>query len=555
MFFNRKISIVLGGFFRDAISLLRYFKRYQAEARYIKHCKQAFKRMSEPKIEGPIVMMELNSMQSVHIAVSYLANVLAKENNAKIIGYVPRVHSSCWKTLAFKIAKLLGLSYLGIYRSFGATDFLTIKISDAQRLKARRMYEEITSQISDKWDIESLTIHGIWVGDLIYDTYLRRFNKPTIEKNSSEFQNFLLESIELFVFWEDYFGSHDVCAINVSHCGYNLAMPLRIGVERDIPVFQANLTHVYRMSKNNYFAYSDCFYFRERFAALPEQVRVSGIEEAKRRIERRFAGEVGVDMSYSNQSAFGPSSHVRLLRESRRKKILIATHCFFDSPHGRGKNLFPDFYEWLNFLGEISDQTDYDWYIKTHPDYLQGTKEIIDYFVERFPKLTLLPSDASHRQIISEGIDLALTCYGTIGFEYAALGIPVINASMSNPHVAYNFNIHAKDVDHYRQLLENLSEQELYIDKDEVYEYYFMKNIHNTENLFFKNYRGFLGKIGGYRAQFSPVTYQEWQAEWSPEKHEKILAALHKFAESGDFRMDYRHFDEKFTSKNLEKFS
>jgi hypothetical protein len=145
------------------------------------------------------------------------------------------------------------------------------------------------------------------------------------------------------------------------------------------------------MSKNNYFAYNDFFYFRERFAALPERVRTPGIEEAKRRIERRFAGEVGVDMSYSTQSAYGASRHVRLLRESDRQKILIATHCFFDSSHSYGKNLFPDFYEWLNFLGEISEQTDYDWYIKTHPDYLQGTKEIIDDFVERFQNWHFCP--------------------------------------------------------------------------------------------------------------------------------------------------------------------
>ena len=32
-------------------------------------------------------------------------------------------------------------------------------------------------------------------------------------------------------------------------------------------------------------------------------------------------------------------------------------------------NLFPDFYEWLIFLSKISENTDYDWYIKDHPPY------------------------------------------------------------------------------------------------------------------------------------------------------------------------------------------
>jgi hypothetical protein len=537
--------------FKNTITNLKRLKRNQVDARFIKHNKRAFARVAEQQDNGPIVMMELSSMQSAHIAYSYLANVLATENNARIIGYVPRVYSSRWKRLAFKIAKLFGLSYLGVYQSFGATDFLTIEISDSQRQKARRIYDEITSQLGDKWDIEALTIHGIWVGDLIYDTYLARFNKPTIDKTNPEFQNFLLESIELFVFWEDYLDSHDVRAINVSHCVYNVAMPLRLGVERNIPVFQANVTHIYRMSKKNYFAYNDFFYFRERFAALQEEVKTVGIEEAKRRIERRFAGEVGVDMSYSTKSAYGASRHVRLLRESPRKKILIATHCFFDSPHCYGNNIFPDFYEWLDFLGKMSEVTDYDWYIKTHPDYLPGTMEIIEGFIAKYPKFTLLPADASHHQIIAEGIDVALTVYGTIAFEYAALGIPVINNSLNNPHIAYNFNLHSKDVEDYRRLLLGLDTLDFNIDKQQVYEYYFMRFMYNTEDLFFDSYDNTIEELGGYSGQFTPAVYDKCLEEWSPDKHHSIVSALQAYIRSGDFRMDYRHYGREFSVESI----
>jgi hypothetical protein len=39
-------------------------------------------------------LFELNYMQSANIAYSYLDNVLASENNARIVGYVPRVYAS-----------------------------------------------------------------------------------------------------------------------------------------------------------------------------------------------------------------------------------------------------------------------------------------------------------------------------------------------------------------------------------------------------------------------------------------------------------------------------
>ena len=43
--------------------------------------------------------------------------------------------------------------------------------------------------------------------------------------------------------------------------------------------------------------------------------------------------------------------------------------------------------------------------------------------------------------------------YGTIGFEYAAMNIPVINASLNNPHIAYDFNINPKTRENYQKIL------------------------------------------------------------------------------------------------------
>jgi hypothetical protein len=496
--------------------------------------------------DAPIMLMELNTMHSAHIAYAYLADEMAKSYGAQVKTYAPRALKGVKHKLSFRFKALVGWAHFGTYRSFGTNEFLEIKLTDVQRERARALYKQTLPRLKSTRDVEDMRIKGIWIGDLVYDTYLMTTRKPTINLADEDFKQLLLESLELYVFWDDYLTNHTVCGVNVSHCVYNLAIPLRLAVYRDILAFQASVTHVYRLSRDNLFAYNDFFHFRERFIELPEEVREAGITLAQHRIQRRFAGEVGVDMAYSTKSAYVGPKHSHLLRKSNKRKILIATHCFFDSPHSYGKNLFPDFYEWLNFLGEISNQTDYDWYIKTHPDYLQGTKEIIDYFVERFPKLTLLPSDASHHQIISEGIDLALTCYGTVGFEYAALGIPVVNASMNNPHIAYNFNIHAKDVDHYRKLLMNIDDIHIKINRQEVYEYYFMKFIFNTENIFFEDYQGFLNNIGDYENQFSSVAYEKWLAEWTLEKHLNISESIRKFIESGDFRMDGRHTGKQF---------
>jgi hypothetical protein len=542
---------MLRALIKKFISFIRSLRNPSALRDFLAHNRRVFKCGREAASASPIILLELNAMQSAHIAYSYLADALARTHGAQVKAYAQSAHTNLWQRVAFCVKAAIGWAHFGVYKSFGVNEFLSIRLNSDQRRRARRLHADVLGRIHGTRDIEDLHVDGVWIGDLVYDTFLMTYRKPTIDPTTLLFRNFLLESLELFVYWDEYLTANDVRGINVSHCVYNIAMPLRLAVHREIAVFQTNLTHVYRMSKRDLFGYNDFFHFPTRFAAVPADVRKAGLRVAEARIQRRFAGEVGVDMSYSTKSAYGAARHERLLQESSKTKVLVATHCFFDSPHSYGKNTFPDFYEWLEFLGKMSERTDYEWYIKTHPDYLPGTKEIIDAFVVRYPKFSLLPSDASHMQIIAEGIDFALTSYGTIGFEYAALGVPVINASMNNPHIAYNFNMHARDVEHYRELLENLDTLEFAIDRRQVYEYYFMQNIYNTDNLFFENCDRAIREIGGYDAQFTPLIYEKWLSEWAPDRHKEIGKAMHDFVSSGEFRMDYTYLGRELSVELL----
>jgi hypothetical protein len=539
-----------GNLIAKVINNLRRLKQHPITAQFIKHNKRTFSALESCDDKKPIVLMEFNTMHSNIIAGSYLANVLGIENKAIIKAYSPKASRGLMQRANFKLLKFFGADAFGAYTSFGAKDFITIELDASQISKAKNLFTVVMEKLVDKRALECLVLDGIWVGDLIYDTYLREFNEPTIVIEDHIFQGFLLESLELFIFWQDFFENHDVSAVNVSHCAYTAAIPYRFAIENNIPAYQVTTNHLYRMSKSNYFAYNDFYYYRERFSNLPEDIKKLGLDKAKERIQRRFGGEVGVDMAYSTKSAWGSSNYDILLRKSSKKKILIATHCFFDSPHGNGISIFPDFYEWLKFLGKVSEVTDYDWYLKTHPDYRPETMDVLDDLMQKYPKLTLLPADSSHHQIIEEGIDVALTVYGTIGFEYAALGIPVISCSKNNPHIDYNFNIHPKDEEEYRDILHNLDSLEFEIDVEEVYEYYFMKHLNkeDDENLFFDDVHAIQAEIGGYKAMFTPAVYQKWLNEWTESKDESIISALRVFIQSGDFRMSRKHYEHVLPS-------
>jgi hypothetical protein len=526
---------------RSLQSVLRIFKQARVDqqtASFIVHNRKVWGDYANNKAEGEI-LFEVNAMHSAIISYSYLANILSEKYNAKIKAYALRKPKRWEQYLSPVIHK--------VFKSFNTQEILYLNLTQLQLKERDRLFNKIYPDLKTKKDVEDLSIEGTLIGDLIYDSHLMKNKVPTVNIKDLSFQESLKQSLGIYIFWRDYFDTHDVKAVNVSHCVYNNAIILRLATQKNIPAYQISATHAYYLTGKNLWAYDDFYYFPEEFRKFPQEEQRSGLLMAEKRLARRFDGEVGVDMSYSTKSAYTKSNNEKVLSESDRIKILIATHCFFDSPHPYGVNLFPDFYEWLTFLGEISEKTDYNWYIKTHPDFLPGNTIIINEFTRKYSKFNLIPAGTSHHQIIEEGINFALTVHGTIGFEYAALSAPVINASMCNPHIAYNFNIHPKSVEEYEKILLDLPNQKLNIDVNEVYEYYYMKFINNNvENWLFNDYVGFINEIGGYTKQFGPASYQKFLEEFSAEKHERIIYSLNNFIESKDYCFQKRHLNHKF---------
>ena len=75
-------------------------------------------------------------------------------------------------------------------------------------------------------------VEGIWIGDLIYDSYIKYYSVPTIDIKSENFKLFFNECIYVFYFWLDYFTKNPVNTVIGSHSVYYSAIPLRIGVKR-----------------------------------------------------------------------------------------------------------------------------------------------------------------------------------------------------------------------------------------------------------------------------------------------------------------------------------
>lgn len=407
-------------------------------------------------------------------------------------------------------------------------------------------YRALLEKVSDARELELFEVNGIRIGDLIYDTYLRRSSLPTIDFTSKEFIEISLECIAYLLNFEEIFLNHEVAAVCISHCVYSFAIPARVAFAKGVPVFQVTGESIYRMDSVRTHAYTEFLDYPSQFKLLTESQKIKGIELAKTRLDKRFAGQVAVDMPYSTKSAFSKTTTKSSIRfpNDNKLRILIATHDFYDSPHSYGDNFYPDFYIWLNKLGEISKKTDYHWYLKTHRDSVADDRSVFLELLHKYPRFKELHSDTSHHEIIEAGIDFALTVYGTIAMEYPALGVPVINASHNNPHVAYSFSMTPKSSVDYEQLIMNLEGYKHEIDKSQIYEYYFMAHLLNPKSWIYHDYELYLADVGGYINSVSNMVYAEFLRNGKNRRAvSDIKFAINKFIDSGDFRLSHDHFE------------
>lgn len=513
--------------------------------RFIRHNKKIWPAWKIKNCKSEI-LVDFYAVRETLIAYSYFLNVLARKHNACIKAF-PMTNPFNNQRLYifyhffnvfFKIFSSNNLysnpALSKVYQSFNSSGYIVPTLDQEQKMRQREICQKIKQNIKTNRDVFEISIMGVWMGIDIYESYLIYFNKPTVYLDDPELFDLIDKSVELLIFWTDYIEKHKVAAVVVSHdCYIPLDIICKIAYQKKIPVYLPNIRGI-SLSDSPHSLYSSRFInYRKMFRSLPPGEQANGIKLAKEQLQRRFQGEVGVDMPYSTKSAFRESSDDRpILRKSDKIKVLICTHCFYDNPHAYGGMLFVDFYEWLHFLGKISEKTDYDWYLKMHPDPLPGTEEIIREIIAKYPRITFIPPETSFLKLAKEGLNFALTVYGSVGHELPALGIQVINAGY-NPHVAYDFNWNPKTTEEYEYFLLNLEKLHKNVSLQELYEFYYMHYYYVlSDDLILKSYKQSIKDLD-LKEQIGPEIYEYFLNQLTEAKHQKIIEKMQKFIDSG----------------------
>jgi len=459
---------------------------------YIKFLKSIYKNFRNKKNnDKSIILVEFYSNLFPLLGVLFLVKALMNVKRSKVLFYHTKITSDYSGVFKILLKYILHFRTLFIYLALGAKpNFCTV--NNQVNNIAKKKFLKIIELIHSKDDLLNLTLEGVEVGDLFYDNYLRQNSKHTLEI-TPEFKKILLQYLNEFYYWHNFFNKHDIKSVVVSHAVYNLAIPLRIAQTKSIASYIASLNFIeYFDSNRKTIFHSE---YRNSFKLLSEYEKKNKLLYAKKLLEKKFHGEhnfselkgygsnpeVRKNLSLEQLETFGKkeTNKKEIFKKNGKPNVLIMAHCFYDAPHAVGKFLFSDFYDWVIHLGKISNETDYNWYIKKHPHSVEKklNDEVIKKIILQYPKIQLLKDNVTNNEILNDNVSLILTVHGSSAYEFSYNGVPVILASDNSSYRDYNICYQPKDVKDFDNVVKNFKDVTFPFDKNEILRYYYNINL------------------------------------------------------------------------------
>jgi hypothetical protein len=498
--------------------------------RYLKNKK--IKKIKSDKI----ILIEAWQPSVSQLALTILAPIYSELKQAELRAYV-MIQSGLVGTIKQYVwHKFSVLSKINCTRIFVISSTMKSK-RNTKNLAIAMLKAHETPELFEKMKVD-----GILIGDLIYDRYLKRYKKTTLDFNDKKLLQEILHFLIFLEKWQKVFTKNSIVGICISEHVYELGLPARIAISKDIEVLRVFPHSIYRLSNNYMHAETDWDQYRNIFKSLPMEEQVAGVEEAKTKVLKKFDSDLGFNELGLEQSPNLDLPNMEIIKKSEKIKVLVAAHDFYDAPHSYGFSFYPDFHIWLERLGELSELTNYDWYLKTHPLVRFKNHSALKFFVSKYPKFILLDAKTRHLDIINQGIDIVLTVNGTISSEYPAFGKIAINASLDNPHSSYSFSITPANVSEYESLILNLHLAKKNISEQEIYEFYFMHKLYPISSWIFLSPNRMRSELGSDRACIMTKSFSYFLTTNNLIPEYMIRSALVKFLNSKDVKLTREHF-------------
>ena len=258
--------------------------------------------------------------------------------------------------------------------------------------------------------------------------------------------------------------------------------------------------------------------FRKDFTKLKNKKKIFEISE-KNLHQRIFKGKREAKTMWGKVTPYELRNIYKF--NSSKPKIIILPSCFFDSVNFFRHSLFIECSDWLDFVLNYAQKTDFDWYIKPHPDGKVGNEEILKKLKKKYPFLKILNREVSNYSFKKYKFCSMFTWRGSAIGEFTYMNIPSVAAS-DNFHISYEFGRPAISKKILRDKILNADKLKLKYKKNDLLEFNYMYNFDASRDWKVKNF-------------FS----------------RKIPSKIQKYNESNNFFSEYLR--NKLILKNLKK--
>lgn len=455
----------------------------------------------------------------------YFAPFLAQKMNARIVGYI-RQGGNRYESTIFP-------SVMDIYKSIGMETVAVLPETGYTNARIKTIYDEIISGIHSMDDWNEISIDGLNCGVSFLRNYLRKYDLD-FDPTNAAICECLIDTIKTVLFWKKYFKENQVASVILWDGVHNESFLRDIAIGNGAKTYIIHPRGIHKAYLNHNFG-ENFPNLKKFFDSLSDKEKEQGVEWAKTAVQKILLGQNGAYLSYRiDNNVFHYKTGELNLPQKQNARVLICPHIFNEDQWCNGEQLCANNYlSWLLFLGEIIDATEYEWYIKLHPDETDRGNRLIEEFLKKHPKLTLLPARISPMDLKKAGFDYALTIAGSIGHEYPLLGIDVINAG-NNPHISFDFNITPDSKEEYREILLNISDYSALDRKEDIYKYYCVYYLYYQRNDFSEEIRAAFDYIDFYKRDRENTIYKAYLDNMNPHREEEMPEMVKKVLDDMD---------------------
>ena len=244
----------------------------------------------------PIILFEFNNYAASQIGGYYFISELLKKESLEVKGFYngygvkTPFKESFLESFKWKFKQFFLLGFFKIYKIYGLKDIIIPSPNYVDSQLTNKVYKKVKKKINSKKDVLKINVQNTLIGDLIYDTYLNRYLRPTIDINNKEFQLVIKECIGLALYWHDFFINNKVKYIVGTHGVYSYAIAFRVALNFKVRGFLVNLHGIKEVKKDLIYEHSPDRDKKKIFNKVTLSKKKKYIKKAKLDLEKITMG-------------------------------------------------------------------------------------------------------------------------------------------------------------------------------------------------------------------------------------------------------------------------